>query len=194
MRAIMMALLGAALSSGVVCILVDKTGGGETCTDPAPLIGEPVAGAPGYIVVGLSAEQLAERYGFALTEVDSSSGRFKADLSHDQVEAPRCDPGVDAVAYNWIVDPVGLCADPVQIAGIPDPYAIGQFGVRFNDGVDGPAETERLTAKYGFVPSAIFENFPAFGGTLSPDVVAALRCERSVRSIEWDSVVYTNSD
>jgi hypothetical protein len=85
------------------------------------------------------------------------------------------------------------CTAPAPLLGVPNPAAPGYI-VLFYDNVDAVAETQRLAAKHAFAPTYVYQSaIKGFAAQLRPEVVAALRCEPSVASIEYNSVVTTTS-
>jgi len=82
------------------------------------------------------------------------------------------------------------CSDPAPLLGKVDPRAPGYI-VMYNDGVDARLETARLAAAYGFVPAHVYEfAIRGFGADLTPEVVAGLRCEATIHSVEHNAVVH----
>ena len=58
--------------------------------------------------------------------------------------------------------------------------------VQFNDGIDALDETARLHHLYDFEPTYVTMFIPVFFSSLTDDVRDRLRCEPSVRAIEYD--------
>jgi hypothetical protein len=84
------------------------------------------------------------------------------------------------------------CAQPAPLLGRYDPAAPG-FIVQYRDGVDAVGETSRLASKYGFTSSYVYTAaLHGFAALLTADVVATLRCEGSVASVEHDSLVHAD--
>lgn len=82
-----------------------------------------------------------------------------------------------------------LCENPAALLGQFDPNAPGYIVV-FHDDVDAREETDRLAARYAFEPRAVWEfALRGFWADLSPEVVAALRCEASVKYMEYNQGV-----
>jgi hypothetical protein len=94
----------------------------------------------------------------------------------------------DAAAPNFdVIAPA--CADPAPLGGEPDARAPG-FIVVFEDNVEARPETNRLAEVYGFTPRYIYEfALQGFAADLTPDVVAAVRCEATVQSVSHDGFV-----
>ena len=94
----------------------------------------------------------------------------------------------DSAAPNFGVIPPP-CVDPAPLRGQPDPRAPAYIVV-FEDQVESRAETNRLAAEYGFTPRYIYEfALQGFSADLTPEVVAAVRCESTVQSVEHDGFV-----
>jgi hypothetical protein len=84
------------------------------------------------------------------------------------------------------------CAQPAPLLGRYDPAAPG-FIVQYRDGIDAVSETSRLASRYDFTPTYVYTAaLHGFAAPLTPDVVASLRCESSVASVEHDGVVHAN--
>jgi hypothetical protein len=82
---------------------------------------------------------------------------------------------------------VPACLAPAPLSGSPV-SADRRYIVTFEDGIDAAAETARLAAKYGFTPLHIYETvLSGFNAQLTPETAHALRCERSVRLMSYDS-------
>ena len=93
----------------------------------------------------------------------------------------------DAAGPDFAVRPP--CLFPAPLSGQPDPRAPGYIVV-FEDNVDAPSETNRLATRYGFTPRFVYEfALKGFSSDLTPNVVAAIRCEASVQSVAHDGVV-----
>jgi hypothetical protein len=85
--------------------------------------------------------------------------------------------------------PAPPCSDPAPLLGTPDPPAPGYI-VMFKDGIDGRQEAERLAEHYNFELRHIYEfGQTGFSAEMPPEVVAALRCEPSVKYVEHNQVV-----
>jgi hypothetical protein len=81
------------------------------------------------------------------------------------------------------------CVSPAPLLGQFNPAAPGYI-VLFHDQVNAVAETQRLAATYAFTPKYVYESaLKGFAAELAPSVVAALRCEPSVASMEYNQVV-----
>ena len=81
------------------------------------------------------------------------------------------------------------CASPAPLINEnnrahPD-RIIDEYIVLFRQGTNTSAESSRLASKYGFTVKEIFTIIPAIAADLHPDVVAKLRCEPSVQTIEF---------
>ena len=80
------------------------------------------------------------------------------------------------------------CSAPAQLLGS---YSIPGYIVAFHDTIDATAETARLASKYQFTPRHVYTiALRGFSAPLADTVVAALRCERSVHSIEYDQLAH----
>jgi Peptidase inhibitor I9 len=94
----------------------------------------------------------------------------------------------NAAAPNFDIVPPA-CVDPAPLRGQLDSRAPGYI-VMFKDNVAARPETNRLAAAYGFTPRHIYEfALQGFSAELTPEVVAAVRCEASVQSVEHDGFV-----
>jgi hypothetical protein len=81
------------------------------------------------------------------------------------------------------------CVAPAPLLGSFDPGA-PHFIVVFDQGIESSDETPRLAERYGFTPRFVYTHaLEGFSAALEPGVVAAIRCERSVRYVEYDGVV-----
>ena len=81
------------------------------------------------------------------------------------------------------------CTNPAPLLGSADPRAPGYIIV-FVDSVNAQQETNRLATKYSFQASYVYEAaLRGFSASLAPEVVAAVRCEPTVRLVEYDGVV-----
>ena len=79
------------------------------------------------------------------------------------------------------------CPNPAPLIGEPDPRA-PRYIVRYVEGVDTSAETERLAELYSFAPVYVYTAvFFGFASELTCEVVASLRCEPTVLSVTHDS-------
>ena len=60
----------------------------------------------------------------------------------------------------------------------------------FHDSLDANAETARLAARYGFATRNVYDTLVrGFTAEMSPSTLAALRCEPSVRSVDYNGVL-----
>jgi len=87
---------------------------------------------------------------------------------------------------STVIEP--SCSDPAPLEGTYDPRAPGYI-VSFVQGTDARASAEELAAKYGFEVSRVFQSLPGFNAELTPETVAAIRCEPVVVLVEHDGVV-----
>jgi hypothetical protein len=79
------------------------------------------------------------------------------------------------------------CVSPAPLLGKFDPAAPGYI-VLFRDQVDPVAETQRLATRYSFTPRYVYTAaLKGFAADLQPPVAAALQCEPSVASLEYDA-------
>ena len=114
-------------------------------------------------------------------------------MSHRLI-APRqvlllCALGAGTACHNVAEPGSPACLAPAPLTGSPA-SANGRYIVAFRDGVDAAAETARLGAKYGFAPLHVYETvLSGFNAQLTPEVAAALRCERSVRLMSYDDPI-----
>lgn len=82
------------------------------------------------------------------------------------------------------------CLRPAPLLGSYDPAAPG-FIVVYRNGVDAVAETKVLAAKYQFTPTSVWTAaLQGFAAEMSPQAVAAVRCEPSVLDVEHNALVY----
>jgi hypothetical protein len=80
----------------------------QPCSDPAPLLGEPDANAPGYIVVfeeGVDssdeAARLADEYPIEVTSVyEFALLGFHGLMSEETVQQLRCEPTIAHISHN----------------------------------------------------------------------------------------------
>jgi hypothetical protein len=85
------------------------------------------------------------------------------------------------------------CSDPAPLLGKFDPRAPGYI-VAYHDSVDAQLETARLATAYGFVPTHVYQfAIRGFSADLAPEVVANMRCEATVRLLEYDSFGFTTT-
>jgi hypothetical protein len=90
------------------------------------------------------------------------------------------------------------CAAPAPLEGKYDPAALGYI-VMFKNVPDATAEIVRLASLYAFKVDNFLETIFAFSAKLSPEVVAKLRCDPSVKMIERnlsvhvaENIIYNN--
>jgi hypothetical protein len=81
------------------------------------------------------------------------------------------------------------CEKPAPLEGKYDPAAPGYI-VMFNKVPDATAETVRLASFYGFKIDNFLQTIYAFSAKLSPQVVAKLRCDPSIKMIERNLSVH----
>jgi len=93
--------------------------------------------------------------------------------------APATDPAT-------VIEP--SCGDPAPLEGTYDPRAPGYI-VSLEQGTDAQATADDLAARYGFEVQRVFQSLPGFSAELTPEVVAAIRCEPVVVLVEYDGVV-----
>ncbi|HYC93124.1 MAG TPA: protease inhibitor I9 family protein [Thermoanaerobaculia bacterium] len=90
---------------------------------------------------------------------------------------------------SFVVAPA--CSNAVPLALAPAAPAPGWI-VQFKAGVESDTETPRLVARHGFTPSAVYSAaIEGFAAELTPQQLAALRCEPTILLIEqnqWASV------
>lgn len=83
------------------------------------------------------------------------------------------------------------CATPAPLLGTYTPAAPGII-VEFQPGTAVEAEVARLSEAYAFTPRFVYTSaLLGFAAEVPAATIAALRCERSVRVVEWDGVVTT---
>jgi hypothetical protein len=105
----------------------------------------------------------------------------------DDREDTSCQPSAEATAKQ--ASPM-QCATPAPLSGLFNSCAPGYL-VQFHDGVDAEAETQRLASFHGFEPYAVFTlAVLGFASQLSPALREAIRCEPSVKIVEYEAVVY----
>ncbi len=96
-------------------------------------------------------------------------------------------PGVAPSDPSAIVEPA--CANPAPLLGHYDPR-VPEYIVLFRAGADATSTARELAQKYGFQLDSVYEaTLSGFSAELTPEVVADLRCELVVESVEHDSVV-----
>jgi hypothetical protein len=82
------------------------------------------------------------------------------------------------------------CADPAPLNGKPDPAAPGIL-VGLVPGVDAAEESDRLAKKYGFTVEHVYDALGAFfTPDMTPEVVDRIRCEPTVRYVEYNSTMH----
>jgi hypothetical protein len=78
------------------------------------------------------------------------------------------------------------CGTPALLLGT---YSIPGYIVVFQDTTNAEAETARLAQKYPFTPTFVYSAaLRGLSAPLANSVVAALRCEPTVHSIEYDQM------
>ena len=78
------------------------------------------------------------------------------------------------------------CLAPAPLTGT-SAAENSRYIVTFRAGIDATAETASLSVKYGFTPIHVYVTvLSGFNAELTTSVVAALRCERSIRTISYD--------
>lgn len=98
--------------------------------------------------------------------------------------------GVTVDEAEVIVSPQCAAPAPLRLAPIP---AEGWI-VLYENGVDAAATTAALTTKYGFTPTTVYENaLRGFVAELTHAVIASLRCETVVTSVEQNARVPLNA-
>lgn len=94
--------------------------------------------------------------------------------------------GVLADDSGAVITPACANPAPLQLA----PIAAKGWIVLFHPGTNAASATAELSARYAFTPIAVYEHaLQAFHAELTPAMVAALRCESSVRAIEQNAQV-----
>lgn len=82
------------------------------------------------------------------------------------------------------------CTNPAPLQGTPSPRRESRYIVLFRSGVEPTAEVARLARAYGFTPTHVYLFASGgFAAELTPNAVAGLRCEGSVRVVEYDQVM-----
>jgi len=82
------------------------------------------------------------------------------------------------------------CADPAPLNGKPDPAAPGMI-VGLVPGVDAGEEANRLAEKYGFTVEYVYSMGAFYAPDMTPEVVDPIRCEPTVRYVEYNSSVHS---
>lgn len=82
-----------------------------------------------------------------------------------------------------------LCANPAPLLNannraFPD-RVVDEYLVLLREGSNVNAESARLAARYGFTVQETFTITPSFVAMLDPGVVARLRCETLVQTVEF---------
>jgi hypothetical protein len=75
------------------------------------------------------------------------------------------------------------CSEPAPLEGNYDPQAPGYI-VMLKKTAEATSEMEVLSKRYSFKIDYPFESISSFSAKFSPDVVAKLRCEPTVKIIE----------
>jgi hypothetical protein len=102
-----------------------------------------------------------------------------------------CDNDSSPASPNEPIQPA--CANPVPLSGKYDPRAPGYIVVYHAD-VNAAQETTRLAALYAFTPRSVWTSaLQGFAADLTPEVVAAVRCEATVDYVEYDALVQGNA-
>ncbi len=91
-------------------------------------------------------------------------------------------------AEEAIVQPQCTNAAPLQLAPLP---AAGWI-VMFRNGTNATEMTSTLAARYAFTPAHVYDATGGFAAELSHAVIAALRCEASVASVQQNARVPVN--
>ncbi len=82
------------------------------------------------------------------------------------------------------------CTSPAPLLGKADLRIPDSYIVAFHSGTDALATTTALEQKYGFASRHVYSvAIQGFAATLSPEVVAGIRCEPAVDLVEYDGVV-----
>lgn len=79
------------------------------------------------------------------------------------------------------------CWSPAPLLGSYTPGAPLYF-IRLESGVDVTQEANRLARRYGFTVVHVYWTSPTFTAALDSRVVAQVRCERTVRYLEYDGI------
>ena|ERR1017187_6436539 len=87
------------------------------------------------------------------------------------------------------------CSAAAPLAGFYDPRA-PDYIVTFYAGTDVDATVAMLTAKYQFQTIHVYHGVSllGFNAALTPSVVAKIRCEPTVKAVEYDAVVIGIAD
>jgi hypothetical protein len=79
------------------------------------------------------------------------------------------------------------CDNPAPLDGKFDSRVQGYIAMFVNDGIDAGATTGELARKYSFTPESIFGSIKGFSvQALTPQALAGLRCEPSIRGISFN--------
>ena len=82
------------------------------------------------------------------------------------------------------------CVEPAPLIGTFDPAA-PEYMVEFHAGVDPAEETAKLERQYGFRRRYLFTAVsPGLSAMFDDDVRDSLRCERAVKSVEYDACCF----
>jgi hypothetical protein len=82
------------------------------------------------------------------------------------------------------------CLNPAPLRGERDARVPDQYIVVFHDGVDPAATAATLAARYGFQTRHVYEHaLLGFSAAMDQATVARLRCEASVKTVDYDAVV-----
>jgi hypothetical protein len=79
------------------------------------------------------------------------------------------------------------CAEPAPLMGSPGPRTV-DYSVLLHDDVDAIAETARLSQVYRIRPTSVLTLIPVFFAMLDDDTRDRLRCEPTVKSIEYNGL------
>jgi hypothetical protein len=83
------------------------------------------------------------------------------------------------------------CDDPAPLLGEPESEPVSPaYIVGYHEGVDAVAETQRLSAAYGFEPESVFQVSPGFAADLDPVQLAQVRCESTVDHVSHTREIY----
>lgn len=82
------------------------------------------------------------------------------------------------------------CSRPAPLHGEPDSRIPDHYIVVFKDGVNAPATASTLAERYGFQTRFVWEHaLLGFSAVMSKEAVAGVRCESSIKYIEFDAVI-----
>lgn len=85
------------------------------------------------------------------------------------------------------------CSEPARLNGKYDPAAPGYI-VMLKNATDTKMEMARLAARFGFKVKVPLEAISSFSAEMSPEVVAKLRCEPTIKSIDRNLSVHAASN